>query len=64
MVSKIIGREIESTNELSKIEAHTLITILKDEKPYTDKEWILSNDGSNLLELGELEYIEVTYAPA
>lgn len=64
VVSKIIGRKIESTNDLTKIEAHTLITILKDEKHSTEKEWKLSDDGQRLLELAELEYVESVYSSA
>lgn len=64
VVKRIIGRDIESTNFLTKIEAHTLINILKDEKNSTEKEWKLSDDGHQLLELAELEYVEITYAPA
>ena len=59
----MIGRVIESTNELTKIEAHTLITILKDETKSTEKEWVLSEDGRNWIYLTELNYLEVTYAP-
>ena len=63
IVSKMIGRVIESTNELTKIEAHTLITILKDEAKSTEKEWLLSEDGRDWIYLAELDYLEVTYAP-
>ncbi len=64
VVSRIIGRTIESTNDLSKIEAHVLISMLKDEKQSTEKEWKLSDDGYRLLELAGLEYLEAVFAPA
>ncbi len=63
VVGRIIGRNVDSTNDLSKIEVHTLITMLKDEKQSSEKEWELSDDGHQLLELAELEYVEATYAP-
>jgi len=61
IVSAMIGRIIESNNWLSKIEAHVLLTILKDEKKSTEKEWALSEDGNNWIYLAQLDYLEKTY---
>lgn len=61
IVSKMIGRTIESTNHLTKIEAHVLITILKDAKVSGEKEMFLSQDGRDWIYLATLDYLEKTY---
>lgn len=62
IVSKMVGREIESTNHLTKIEVHVLITILKDVKASSETEMILSKDGRDWIYLATLDYLEKTYA--
>lgn len=62
IVSKMIGRVVESTNELTKIEAHVLISILKDDRVSTEKEWVLSEDGHDWIYQAELAYLESAYA--
>jgi len=61
IVSKLINREIESTNELTKIEAHVLINILKDEKVSGEKNWVLSPDGVNWIYQAEINWLEAKY---
>jgi len=61
IVSKLINREIESTNELTKIEAHVLINILKDEGASGEKNWVLSPDGVNWIYQAEINWLEAKY---
>lgn len=61
IVSKMIGREIESTNELTKVEAHVLIEILKNEKASGEKEWVISPDGADWIYQAEINWLEAKY---